>query len=218
MGFQYNLCSFSRQEKENIQEQTTERLQGFALLGKDQEISSLLMEISELKKSMMKMENSSDLLLNNLRSEFEISFNRISSELEQSKNQLENERESHQKSLNDFKSYITILEENIKNCNSINTDLEKKLAEKQISFEEIANKHIQTEKELEDAKQTIDKLIYDHTSEKTAMRQRCSDEIEEITTAAELKLDLEARKMEDRLISIQKKVETQKTENENNFK
>ncbi|CAH1391540.1 unnamed protein product [Nezara viridula] len=195
------------QEKENILEQTPEREQAYCLLGKDQEISSLLNEIAELKKSMSKMENSSDILLNNLRSEFETSFNRLSAELEQSKSELEKEREGQKKSLNDFKSHISVLEENIINCNAINSNLEQQLAEKQISLEEMSNKHIQIEKELKEAKETIDKLLANHASEIKALKQKCSDEIEEITTAAELNLDLITQKMENKMKEFQKEVE-----------
>ncbi|XP_014283477.1 putative leucine-rich repeat-containing protein DDB_G0290503 [Halyomorpha halys] len=195
------------QEKENLLEQTPDKEQAYCIFGKDQEISSLLNEISELKKSMLKMENSSDILLNNLRSEFETSFNRLSAELEQSKNELEKEREGHKKSLDDFKSHVSILEENIKNCNAINSNLEEQLAEKQISLEEMSNKHIQIEKELKEAKETIEKLLANHASEIKALKQRCSEEIEEITTAAELNLDLVTQRMENKIKEFQREVE-----------
>lgn len=207
------------QDKENTNPQKGdfEKEHAYIMLGKDQEMASLLNEISELKSTMVKMENTNDFVLNSLKSEFETSFNSLSMELEQSKNDLEKEREVHQKNLDEFRGQIKILEENIKNCNSMNNDLEYQLTEKQSALIEMTNKHSEVETELKKVKESIEKLLSDHAADIKAIKDRCSEELEGLATAAELNVDLLSRKMEDRLKVFKREVEIERQESQLEF-
>ncbi|KAK9508576.1 hypothetical protein O3M35_006107 [Rhynocoris fuscipes] len=210
---------FRYETEKNLIEQINEltRVHSSQLIEKDEELHSLHSEITDLKSGYTKLEDTHEMEMKSLRMEHNNEISKMKHELEEVYQDMKKEKEKHEEMVRDLKSQISILEENVKNSNSINNELEYRLAEHQLSVIEMKNQYFALQEEFKEATNKIDKIIEEHKAELKIMKERHSEELEGVATAAELNVELVSRKMEDRLKALEAELDIERMEHQVEF-
>ncbi|XP_073996381.1 uncharacterized protein [Rhodnius prolixus] len=210
---------FKFETEKNLIEQINElqRVHSSQLIEKDEELNSLHSEITELKSNFNKKEELHENEIKNVRLEYNNEINKLKHELENTLDDMKKDRVKHEEMVRELKSQINILEENVKNSNAINNELEYRLADHQLSLIEMKNEYFSLQEELKDAKIKMEKLIEEHKAELAKAKDRHSEELEGIATAAELNVELVTRKMGERLKALEAELDIERMEHQVEF-
>uniref|UniRef100_A0A023EXJ0 Putative titin isoform x6 n=1 Tax=Triatoma infestans TaxID=30076 RepID=A0A023EXJ0_TRIIF len=210
---------FKYETEKNLIEQINElqRVHSSQLIEKDEELNSLHNEITELKNNYSNKEDLHETEIKNLRLECNNEIKKLKQELENTLDEMRKEKIKHDDMVRELKSQISVLEENVKNSNSINSELEYRLADHQLSLIEMKNEYFALQEELKNAKIKMEKIIEEHKAELITVKDRHSEELEGIATAAELNVELVSRKMGERLKTLEAELDIERMEHQVEF-
>uniref|UniRef100_A0A0A9YY17 Uncharacterized protein n=2 Tax=Lygus hesperus TaxID=30085 RepID=A0A0A9YY17_LYGHE len=207
------------EKEQNLVEQINEltRVHTSQLLDKDQELIALQRELAELKATLSKTENNHITDYNMMKQTYEKEIQSMKGRLEEVVMSATTSQAESEQLIMDLRNQVKILEENIKNCNSINSDLEYQLAEANINMIEMRNQYAAIEKQLYASKIHIDVMISQKKTEMDQFNATYEEQLQKVAVTAEENLDDLVNKMKTKLKILERELDIERVENHRDF-
>ncbi|XP_014254999.1 hyaluronan mediated motility receptor-like isoform X2 [Cimex lectularius] len=207
---------FKFSTEKNLIEQIDEltRVHSAQLIEKDQELSSLYNEVTKLKNTIVKLENSREIDYNTMKQKYDVEMNNIKTELDEAHNLLERESSHHEELIQELTNKISILDENLKNSNSFNSELECQMSEKQSALDELKNRYAVLEEELQSMREEMARVVEEKETEITNIKENFKKQLEELTMTSEHTIESLSEKMEERYLLLANELEQMKIDDQ----
>ncbi|CAB0010886.1 unnamed protein product, partial [Nesidiocoris tenuis] len=194
--------------EQNLVEQINEliRVHSAQLLEKDQELREKQEEIAELRLQLEKEEKNRINDYNTMKQKYEKEIAAMSSELESIVESSRAEKTEAEQFISELKAEIDMMGENIKNINSLNSDLEYQLAEANINMVEMKNEYASLENQLHSVLASCDSLVKERIETMDHWEKTTSEKLAEVEAVAEKKFALLGEKMRESLKMLREEV------------
>ncbi|KAF6214533.1 hypothetical protein GE061_009276 [Apolygus lucorum] len=205
--------------EQNLIEQINEltRVHTSQLLDKDQELAALQQELATLRASLSKAENNHINDYNMLKQRYEMEIQSMKGTLDEVITSAEVKKAESEKLILDLSNQVKILEENIKNCNSINSDLEYQLAEAKIDMIEMKNEFAHVEEKWQASKAFIDSMICQKETEMKQFNTAYEEQLKQVAYTAEENLNDLVTKMKKKLTILERELDIERVETYRDF-